>query len=325
MSIIIYKKYNYVYLITEISSGLKYIGVRSCNDDPMTDLKSYRSSSKNKEFWQRQKDIQSDYKYEILSLHDTREEASNEEIRLHELYNVAINSEFINAAKQTSTKFDTSGKVTVKDKHGNTMQILKTDPRYLSGELVHIFSGTTTVKDKDGNLYQVSVDDPRYLSGELVHINCNKVPVKDKDNKKYLVDKNDPRYLSGELISIFYGKVSVKDKDGNTMHVNVDDPRYLSGELVHICYGTKHTEEHNKKIAESVMGEKNPMYGKKHRPDTLEKFKGNTSGNKKIFADGKIYNSRKEAAESLNVNVMTITKRCQSDKFPNWYYIEKGP
>lgn len=323
MSITIYKKYNYVYLITEISSGLKYIGVRSCDVDPTNDLKLYKSSSRNKEFLQRQKEFPNDYKYEILSFHDTREDASNEEIRLHELYNVAINPTFINNAKQTSTKFDTTGKVTVKDEHGNTMQVSKLDPRYISGELVHIFTGTTTVKDIDGNLYQVSLDDPRYLSGELVHINTNKVPVKDKNNKKYLVDKSDPRYLSGELISIFCGKVVVKDKDGNTMQVNVNDPRYLSGELVNVCVGTKHTEAHNKKISESLLGEKNPMYGKKHRPDTIEKFKGNTAGNKKIFADGKIYNSRKEAAEALNINVMTVTKRCQSDKFSNWYYIKK--
>ena len=83
-----------------------------------------------------QKENPNNYKYEILSLHDNRIKAVDEEIYLHELYDVGINNEYINGAKQTSNKFDTSGKMTAKDKDGNIYHINVDDPRYLSGELV---------------------------------------------------------------------------------------------------------------------------------------------------------------------------------------------
>ena len=45
----------------------------------------------------------------ILSIHPTRVAAVGEEIRLHNLYDVAKNPEYYNKAKQTSTGFDTTG------------------------------------------------------------------------------------------------------------------------------------------------------------------------------------------------------------------------
>ena len=45
-----YHKYNYVYLITNITNNKKYIGSRSCDIDPYIDIKRYKSSSNNKEF-----------------------------------------------------------------------------------------------------------------------------------------------------------------------------------------------------------------------------------------------------------------------------------
>ncbi len=63
----------------------------------------------------------------------------------------------------------TYGMVSVVDANGATMQVSKDDPRYLSGELVHVNKGKVTVRDKEGNVFHVSKDDLRYLSGELVH------------------------------------------------------------------------------------------------------------------------------------------------------------
>lgn len=95
MSKSIYTKNNYVYLITEISTGMKYIGVRSCRCDPKDDLGiKYRSSSSNKQFINRQKSNPSDYKYEIISTFDTRKEANQEELRLLEKYDVENNPSF---------------------------------------------------------------------------------------------------------------------------------------------------------------------------------------------------------------------------------------
>ena len=45
------KKYQYVYMITELSTNMKYIGVRGSNFLPEQDLGvNYFSSSSNKEF-----------------------------------------------------------------------------------------------------------------------------------------------------------------------------------------------------------------------------------------------------------------------------------
>ena len=87
------QKTHYVYLITELLTNMKYIGLRSCNTLPHLDLGiKYFSSSTNKEFIKNQKLNKklklSNYKYEILSIHNTRKEAINEEITLHELYDV---------------------------------------------------------------------------------------------------------------------------------------------------------------------------------------------------------------------------------------------
>lgn len=136
------KKYHYVYCILEIPTNKKYIGARSTNKNPSDDLgKKYFSSSRNKEFVCNQKERPHNYKYEILLICNNREEAILEEIRLHNLYDVAKNPDFYNRAKQTAKYFDTTGKVSVIDKDGNTMQVNVDDPRYLSGELKSVISG----------------------------------------------------------------------------------------------------------------------------------------------------------------------------------------
>ena len=104
------KKFHYIYIITEISTNMKYIGARSTKLEPIKDLGiKYFSSSTNKEFIKNQKINSSNYKYEVLSIHNTREEAIELEIKLHNKFNVGINESFYNRAKQSSLGFDTSG------------------------------------------------------------------------------------------------------------------------------------------------------------------------------------------------------------------------
>lgn len=98
--------YHYTYLITNTNTNMKYIGVRSCNCLPEND--SYMGSSKYLTEDIRQESL-ANFTKEILSLFETRVEAINEEIRLHNLYDVAKNPEYYNKAKQTSTGFDTTG------------------------------------------------------------------------------------------------------------------------------------------------------------------------------------------------------------------------
>ena len=98
---------NYVYLITNITNDIKYIGVRSCRCDPIDDI-NYWSSSKYVKEAITEHGI-NNFTKSIIVVFDTREEAVNEEIRLHKLYDVAINENYYNKAIQTSTSFDTSG------------------------------------------------------------------------------------------------------------------------------------------------------------------------------------------------------------------------
>lgn len=94
------KKYNYVYEIT-YSDGKKYIGVRSCNCEIIHD--NYYGSSKLIP-----KEVMDNRTKAILSTYRTRDEAMNEEIRLHAMYNVKDNPNYYNQCNSTSTKFRAS-------------------------------------------------------------------------------------------------------------------------------------------------------------------------------------------------------------------------
>jgi hypothetical protein len=80
--------------------GREYIGVRSCDCLPEEDTK-YFGSFKDKTFNPTEKTI--------LFVRETRQEAAEIEIELHDFFDVAVNPQFANQAKQTSTKFDTTG------------------------------------------------------------------------------------------------------------------------------------------------------------------------------------------------------------------------
>ncbi len=217
--------YHYVYIITELSTGVKYIGSRSCSNHPSMDIgHSYFSSSTDKTFMKNQKENRTNYTYEILSIFKSRYEAVTEEIRLHNLHDVGINKEFYNKSKQTSTGFDVCGKMIARTKSGATLL--------------------------------VSVNDDRLKSGELCHYTTGKIVVKDKNGTIFMIDKDDPRYLSGDLVGYSKGKVIVKDKNGNTMKVNKDDPRYLSGELIPINTGRKLSDDQKMAISKSSKGHK---------------------------------------------------------------------
>ena len=88
----------------------KYIGVRSSELSPEDDLGVYYfSSSANTNFIKSQKDTPSDFHYDVLGVFDTRKEAANHEIELHNFYNVGSNPEFINQCKSISTGYSTLG------------------------------------------------------------------------------------------------------------------------------------------------------------------------------------------------------------------------
>jgi len=104
------KKYNYVYRIKNKILNKHYYGVRGCNAEPKLDLGvKYFSSSYDEEFRNDQKNHPENYKYKIVRICSTRDEADALEIKLQEKFNVGINESFYNKATRTSTGFTFSG------------------------------------------------------------------------------------------------------------------------------------------------------------------------------------------------------------------------
>lgn len=102
--------YHYVYRITNTSLNKHYYGKRSSKVAPELDLGiKYFSSSRDNNFIKDQKQNPQNYKYKIVVKCKTVTRALHYEIKLHCMFDVAINPSFYNKAKQTSTKFDTSG------------------------------------------------------------------------------------------------------------------------------------------------------------------------------------------------------------------------
>lgn len=100
-------KYHYVYRITHKICIKHYYGVRtSKNIKPYEDLGiTYFSSSSDKEFLQEQKTHPENFKYKVIQIFNSREEASLWEIRLHKKFNVATNESFYNKTNALSTGF----------------------------------------------------------------------------------------------------------------------------------------------------------------------------------------------------------------------------
>ena len=87
--------------------GRGYIGVRSCKCLPEEDTKYFGSFS-DKSFNPTQKVI-------LKSNYETRKKADEDEIILHNFYNVAKNPHFANKAKATSAGFCTAGSTLTKE------------------------------------------------------------------------------------------------------------------------------------------------------------------------------------------------------------------
>lgn len=101
---------SYVYEIKNKLNGKRYIGSRKCEGNPQNDLGiKYFSSSHNKEFMKEQKEYPEHFEYHIIQIFENHKDALLKEIELHDLYNVSVNENFYNLAKQTSTGFTTNG------------------------------------------------------------------------------------------------------------------------------------------------------------------------------------------------------------------------
>ncbi len=154
--------YHYVYRVEHIETKEFYIGSRSSKKHPSLD--SYLGSMKT---WKPDKTklkkiiLKDDFKTRDLAIIFESDEIKKE-----------INDNLNRNYHIPNVGFCLSGRVTVKDIEGKCFTVAVDDPRYLSGELLHITKGilptTIFVKDKEGRRLVVSRKDPRYLSGELV-------------------------------------------------------------------------------------------------------------------------------------------------------------
>ena len=331
--------HHYTYNITNKITNKHYIGVRSSKCNPEIDLGTkYFGSSKVNEITKNDqlKSIYN-YTYSIISMYDSRNDANNAEEQLHKKYNVAFNDNYYNL-KNANGKWNTYGKVTVKDILGNTKQVDKTDPQYVSGDLFFIAYGKVTVRDSYGNTMQVDKNNANYLNGNLVHIFTGYAVVKDKHGNKLHASLNDPDYLNGNLVGHTKGYGVFKDADNNTMMLSLDDSKVKNKDVVGILAGKIIVkDEHGNKFA---VDKNDPDYlngnlvghtkGYKASDKTKQLMSSQRTGKLNSSAQPiSIHNVKfdtiKDASNILGITNRVISIRCKSNKeqWKEWIYLEK--
>lgn len=252
-------KHHYIYKITNLKpldARKYYIGVRTCECSPEDDKKYMGSSKYLKDVFA---EIGIDnFKKEILSVWDTRKLANKEEIRLHELYDVAKNPKFYNKSRATTGKFCTEGHVTVLDtRDGKTKNVNKEDYHahnyyeFITKDKIVVIDNTNNQK----TIKQISRKEFEKYPDKFEALSKNKVNVLDlRDGKRKRVDRRE--FIDSEfLISFNKGTCSVIDITNMTVK------KVLKSELLkNINYVNINTrkykifDENNKLIVELVGG-----------------------------------------------------------------------
>lgn len=263
------KKYHYIYKITNDINSKYYIGVHSTDN-----LHDGYFGSGNAIKAAIKKYGKENFTKEILEFVNSENEKYQREYEL-------VTEDVVNDPQSYNMTIggsgNTYGNINCIDKNGYIINVSKTDPRYISGELKYMHKGRIPVRDNNNNnnnKLSVTKDDPRYLSRELVHNATNLVPVRMEDGSVKRIDKNSDEYKSGKYHRITKGTikvidsngkiirvprnderilngafkkyeypknlVSVRDKNGNTFQVPKDDLRYISGELIPVSKGLIH-------------------------------------------------------------------------------------
>jgi hypothetical protein len=133
------KMYHYVYRITNTKIKKYYYGARSSKNKPILDIGLlYFGSSKDKNFMAEQRNNPSNFKYKVVKILKSRKDAILFEIFLHNKFDVGKNPRFYNRAKQSSTRFDTTGISTSEYNHSTNK----------TGELSSNFQKPLTLEHK---------------------------------------------------------------------------------------------------------------------------------------------------------------------------------
>jgi len=233
------KEYHYTYYSYE-EWGRGYIGSRGCECLPEEDIK-YFGSFYDKTFKPTQKII--------LEICETRKEAIEAEIILHDFYDVANNPHFANRSKQTSTKF------------------------YISKEQA-VKQGKRT-KELGIGIFGLSPEQITERNRKISQKNIGKSPSTETRKKQSEAKKG--KYL-GENAS-FYGKHHTEETKKRLSEINKGEnhPQYGKRGKDTPNYGKSPSAETRKKQSESLkgryVGENNPNYGKKCWNDGCENNK----------------------------------------------------
>ena len=264
---------HYVYRITNKVTKLHYYGKRSCTCDPKLDLGiKYFSSSKDKAFIADQKINTNNYKYKVIKKFNTAKEAIEYEIKLHNKFNVGINPKFYNKAKQTALKFSTTGKTTVKDLQGNTMQVDVNDPRVYTKELIGINTG--------------------YRHSENTRAKISKGHTGKKRSQEH--KDNISKARKGKPIQLSINSLKALEENRYKSHL----PEAIA-KRSKALKGRKFTEEHKQKLSASQKGIPKPCT---KTPEQLNEVRI------KISKPANIYNATTNEIIATNVVITTWAK-----------------
>lgn len=187
--------YHYTYRITNKKLNKHYYGTRSCQIKPIEDIGfKYFSSSADEEFIKDQKLNGKDYKYKIVKIFKTRKEAMGLEIILHNKFDVALNENFYNKAKQTSTGFDRTGVIVteeVRQKMSRGSLNPSSETRFKNGSHMRGKKHTDEFKNHLSKLFtgrEVS-EETRLKIGE-----SSKGRLKSEETKDKMRGENNPNY-----------------------------------------------------------------------------------------------------------------------------------
>jgi len=189
--------YHYVYRITNIVLNKHYYGKRSSKKQPILDLGiKYFSSSTDSNFIKDQKKNSQNYKYKIIRIFTDSHSACVFESKLHYKFAVGVNPNFYNKTNQTANRFDSTGRVLVKSQNGEDYILISKedfDPK------IHITPafGKVAVKDQNQKYYLVDKTDPRYLSKELIPIATGSKT--SKETKELISIANSGKKRSDEM------------------------------------------------------------------------------------------------------------------------------
>jgi hypothetical protein len=250
---------HYSYLIRNKTTKTKYIGIHSSKADPAND--DYWSSCKTllEDICSRGK---GNFQKRVLKVWASRKEAIVHEIELHNRYDVAKNPMFYNQAKQTSTKFDTTGMpggMTGKTHSAETRRKMsasnmgKNKGKKLSEEhrrkIIKANTGIVRSAEFREKLRKANIG--KVLPEET----CRKIAESLKG--KYAGEKNP-----------FYGKKHTKEarekisssKKGRPGHPMSEEHK---AKVRAIHTGKVVSLETRKKLSEANTGENSPSYGKR--------------------------------------------------------------